>query len=428
MSEYYPPNLKYVLNSLSGFSRMRNKLTLPFATAKANDIIFFKLPTNTMIDLSTLSFHYDLTTTSTGWCFPPQYSSCIIEQISIDINGITIQQIPMYNQIYKIMGNYTTGDQKFRNSFLENVGLTDVSPSGTAGVNGASFAIKQWLGLLGSNKIIDTSILGEITVSMRLVPNIAFMSSVTTSTYSLSSLSVQFDSCNLDNPVYQQSIYRQLEQGGLKWGFQNIITNFGGSSTLPVSQTFSVSTQSLDYLIGTILQADYNTAGNAYVQSASTSHYFNHGCTAAGTITNAVYQIGTINIPNFRCTIPEQLSYTLDSLGLNGDITGRSSENFKAAIGYNTPQSTAGLTNGGNSVAGLYSNYANGNYCFASKLCVGDKSNGPIISGLSTMGTNTTINFRVDGTSGSTAYIPLVFAVCTSVMTIGAGRQISLVI
>ncbi len=419
-SEYYPQNLKYVLNSLSGFSRMRNKLTLPFTQGRAGDIIYFKLPSNCMIDLATLSFHFDLTTTNaSNNMIPPQYTGCLIDMLSVDINGVNVQTIPQYAHLYKILAQYQSGDQRNRNGFLEWVGMTDVAPGNLATLTNVSLAIKQFLGLLGSNKIIDTNVLGEVTVSMRLIPNIAFIAGNTAGTYTMSNMSVQFDSINLDNPVYQQSIYRQLEQGDLRFGYQNVITNFGGASTFPVSQTFSVSTQSLDYLIGTLIQSSINTGGNVYNAIAGSSFYFNHG---TSNITSAQYQIGTVLLPNYRPTLAEQLSYTLDSLNLTSDVTGKSSETFKPIIGYAPSFTTAGLTNDTQLI-----NYANGNYCFAARLCHGDKGNGPLISGLSTQGTNTMINFRVEGT-GATTYVPCVWAITTSTLTIGAGRQISLVV
>ncbi len=423
-SEFYPSQLKWVLNSLSGFSRMRNKLTLPFTQGKAGDIIYFKLPSNCMIDLSTLSFHFSLTTTvaASNFCVPPQYTGCLIDQLSVDINGINVQTISHYAQIYKLLAQYQSGDQRNRNAYLEWVGMTDVQP-GNATLNNVSLAIKQWLGILGSNKIIDTNLLGEVTVSMRLIPNIAFVGSVSTGSYTMNNMSVQFDSINLDNPVYQQSIYRQLEQGDLKWGFQNIITNFGGSTQFPVAQTFSVSTQSLDYLIGTIVNSTYATVGNTYNQNSGSSFYFAHG---ASDITNASYQIGTVMIPNYRCDLAEQLSYTLDSLNLTTDVTGKSSETFKPFVGYAPPLAASALTN-----ANTLATYGNGNYCFAARLCVGQggKNDAPLLSGLSTQGTNTSITFRLEGTNqASVFYIPIVYAICTSTLTIGAGRQISLVV
>lgn len=419
-TDYYPSNLKYALNQLSGFSRMRNKLILPFTSARAGDTIFFKLPSNCMVDLASLSFHFELTTGTATQMVCPQYTGCLIDQLSVDINGVNIQTVSMYNHLYKIMSNWTGGDMRNRNAFLEWIGMTDVAPNVTATMTSVPLAIKNWLGILGSNKILDLNILGEVTISMRLTPNLSFISATTNGVYTLNNMSVQFDTVNLDNPVYQQSIYRALENGGLKFGFQNILTNFGGSGAFPaVSQTFSVSTQSLDYLIGTLLQSDYATAGNAYHAASGSSYYFNHG---SANINNAQFQIGTVLIPNFRPSLAEQLSYSLDSLNLTNDINGKSCETFKPIIGYANALPAGAVT-----AANQLVNYAAGNYCFAARLCHGDKGNGPLISGLSTAGTNTMINFRVDGT-GNASFIPIVYAITTSTLTIGAGRQINLVI
>lgn len=439
--DYYPSNLKYILNTLSGFSRMRNKLTLPFTLARGGDLIFFKLPTNCLLDLDSLCFHFDVATDgasgSTSYTYIPQYTGCLIDMLSVDINGVNIQTIPQYGQLFKMLSNYTSGDKSNLGGFLEWCGQTNQVPLGTAkntmgttysetSPSGLSLAIKNWLGFLGSKKIINTAILGEITVSMRLVPNSALISANGSPKYILNNMSVQFDTINLDNPVYHQSIYRQLENGGLKMGFTNYITNIGGVSALPVSQTFSVSTQSLDYLLGTLLQNNYNTegtsAGNQYIQAAGTSRYFTHGNDATNFgLTTSQFQIGTVQIPNYRGNMAEILSYTIDSLGLSSDIVGCSAHTLKPIIGMNPQLPTGTRKNDDN-----YANFFNGNFLLAARLCHGDKDpNGVLLSGLNTAGTNTTINFRVEGT-GSGQYIPLTFAVCTSVLTIGTGRQINL--
>lgn len=417
-SDYYPSNLRFVMNQLSGFSRMRNKLTLPFTKGKANDIIFFKLPSNTLIDLSTLSFNFKISTAGTGgYVLPPQYAACLIEQLSVDINGINVQTINHYNHLYKQLAQIQSGDQKNRSGFNEFIGIAPTTAATLC--NKLSLSIKQFLGILGSNKIIDTSVLGEITVSMRLASNACLSATATSGiSYELENMSVQFDSVNLDNPVYQQSMYRQLENGGLKWCFSNYIANIGGAAGFPLSQTFSVSTQSLDFLYGIILQENYNTvgntAGNLYEATINSSSYFKHG---AAYIDSAQYQIGTVSLPNFLPSLSEQLSFSLDSLGLSNDILGTCNDSFKPKeIGTETDLSDNHH----------YENFVKSNYCFVARLCHGQKD--PVLlSGLSTQGTNTMISVRYTAPTTTTGnYIPLTWAVCTSTLTIGSSRQIAL--
>ena len=424
---YWPQNMKYVLNEISSFSRQRSKLQLNFASAKAGDTIYFKIPSGVLFDMSTLGVHFSITTTATGTAgtvLPPCYSSCLIDTLTVDIGGVTVQNIQQYGQLYRLLSHYKAGDTVNRAGFLEWVNMSQGMPGTATVLTNLPLAWKNWLGFLGQNRLVSTDLLGEITVSIRLAPNSCLIGATGTApTYSLSDMSVQFDVISIDSPTYNQSLMKQMENSGLKLGYQNITTFLGGSSSYPVSSSFSVSTQSLDYLIGTVLRSNFNDslAGIIHSGNTGTSSYFQCG---DGTISSAMFQIGAVQVPGYTiANAAECLAVTLDALSLSQDIVGSSNDMFKP---INTVFPSI-LTGGSWQTASHYANYTNGNFMFAIRTCHGDTSAGPLLSGINTLGNTQTIQFRVTG-SGTNQMVPLVYALSTATLTILPGRQLNLTV
>lgn len=416
----YPQSMRYVLNRLTGFSRNRVRTLLPYTSASPSQSIIMRLPTNAMVDLTTLTLGLDITTYGGASYAVPPHVGMLIDFIDVSIGGSSIQTISHHAQLFKALWNYQSGDQAYKQSLYECGGMTSQTP-GACTFSNVSLFFTQFLGFLGCGKILNTALLPEITLTVRFVPNIACASGINTASYILTNLALSFDVCTLDNPVYYEVLQRQLQSdGGIKLPFTNYLGVQGQTSTLPCQANFSVSTQSLDYLIGTLQPSTY--LNSATLNTATgLSNFFNHGMVpgSAGTdnITSAQYQVGSALVPSYRPTLPEQLVYTLQSMGnLNLDTTGQSYQGFRA--------NTTALPASTRTNEQQYQSFEEGNFLFVARLCSGDKQ---YMSGLSTAGTNAVMTFRVEGTS-TNQYIPLVFMQFTSVLSIGPNRQISLIL
>ena len=90
MSTGFPRALSYSIRQMAeNMSRIGVKMTPDRTTGIApNDTITFKLPNNSLVDLRSLNFFYQFSTSSsTGTFLHPRYSSSLIERISVIVTG-----------------------------------------------------------------------------------------------------------------------------------------------------------------------------------------------------------------------------------------------------------------------------------------------------------------------------------------------------
>ena len=170
----------------------------------AGQKIIVTLPNNALVDLSTFEFNYTGYTQHngcqvggpTGYCqsrFFPRNSASIIENLEIKINGQSRQNISQYNYLYNMLYDFTVGtDGNNKNRIGQNADpsckfiyqagqikrragypIGVVADPATAN-DEDQYSVRNWLGLLGPNAsttILDTSMLGEVTIEITLAPS-----------------------------------------------------------------------------------------------------------------------------------------------------------------------------------------------------------------------------------------------------------------
>jgi len=317
-------------------------------TLNAGQKIIVDLPPNSLVDLSTFLMSY------TGWTdhngnavgspagyvrgrFFPRNSASIIQNFEVKINGKSIVNFPEYNFIFQILYDYTQGGDGLTRRcvgenadpsskyFVENgviiprrgYPIASISAGNITGDQNDkdTYVIRSWLSLLGGNastSIIDTSMLGQITIELTLAPSAITslgspaVSAITAVTAANSEVSlaigaaaaivaadvtvaqgnsyhlsdVSFSIVRYDMPQeYYDSITNVLESGAsYKLYFPNYSV-FTGSPVNSASKNttvrMTVSTKSLDYVIGTFRAANYNDnndATNIVVMSKTTTN------------------------------------------------------------------------------------------------------------------------------------------------------------
>ena len=286
MSEFsgFPRNLAYSVKSLSGFSKTTVKLTPDkFTAVPAGDTIRVKLPTNSLIDLRTLTMFFEGTTTSTaGKCHFPRLSSSIIEQLSIYVNGTMVENIQNYNLLYSTLFDLDGGgiDQTSKR-FLENIdpsvsynlttatGATAIVKNtlqATANDTAKPLMINNWLGFISSSStpVIDTNDCGDVVLEIRLANSaILWQAGATVCTvpnYSISNVRFTISKIVFNSPDYYNLKAAKLLGDGLLIGYQTYIANKGTTiaKSSSLSYTVNINTSSLDQVIATVLDADAN--------------------------------------------------------------------------------------------------------------------------------------------------------------------------
>jgi hypothetical protein len=220
----YPKSMQFAVSRLSGFSKQGVKLRpMSQQSASPGDVIVYELPANTVIDLRTLSLFALGTTTATGGTSPsvvfPKHIETLIDSIQVEINGTLVDSGFLgYNQLHKLYMDYLAGIDKnsTMRSLLQQGDLTALGHTTTAVTAGGTtlppvlasamvtgrthtnlpIVFNSFLGFLSAKcPIIDTSILGQVRVLVKLAPaSVLLVSGAPTSfNYSLSSMFATID-------------------------------------------------------------------------------------------------------------------------------------------------------------------------------------------------------------------------------------------
>ena len=280
---------------------------------------------------------------ATGYCTPrflPRNTQSLIQNLEIQINGRSVYNIPEYNYIYNILHDFTCGAQNINMRMIgenedpsldywNNAGVITPRlgyPLGTIAANNKSptgnnydlYCIRNWLGLFdGSTKIINTGMFGLITLVITLAPpavtmtgsinnaavaavlaannaygiaiaaggaNVAAVPAVGTS-YHIDNLAFSIVRYNLP-PEFYAAQQNALAQGAIyKLYFPNYNVYYGNPVTSTAKSTtmrMSITTKSLDCVIGTFRGANYSDNGSIVPSNKVVLGNTRGGFTAAG--------------------------------------------------------------------------------------------------------------------------------------------------
>lgn len=413
----YPRNLSYFVKRLANYSRNTSKLqTLNTTSAGPSQIITVDLPNNSLVDLNSLVWSFDGTTSSTAnSCTFPRNIETLIERVEVEVNGQLISPgCANYSHLFQIVSDTTMGeDCRNRRLILQNAG--NVSAPSANVTTAVPFTICNWLGFLGSAQpnVLDTNLLGNVRIRITLANANVLVSSataVTGASYALSNMYFTVDTLSIDDGIYYQLHDQFLSKGGVYeipfnnfYSFTQAISS-GGSGSVK----FSLSTQSLNHLWATFAYA--GSTPQAVSTNAGTSLYF---LRSALGISGYQFNINNTYVPNFR--VPNALAFQL------------------LMNSYNLSQDTLG---GIHPNVNTLAKWQNAFWVASCALDHPTSSDERFISGINTLGStaqgyweydNATVSGTpFDGNAGPA--IALVFAQTTAVLQVGAGRQISIVL
>jgi hypothetical protein len=325
--------------------------------------IIVDLPYNSKVDLSSFSWFYDGSTTHNGCIlngpvgyvqsrFFPRNSSSVIQKFTVKVNGGIKVDIPDYNFVYNMLHDYTQGADALKR---RQTGGENSDPSNklymTAGDiierRGYSLApfdaaedalnilardkerycVRSWLSLFGGNastQVVDTQMLGTVTIEIQLAPASILMLGVATSAtgtadgvtvaangpskievgrtdiaantgrgaviageradYTLTNLEFRCVRYHM-GPEFDSVAANILGSGQkYKLWFPNYTVQSGrpvASNNKGTTERFSISTQSLDYVLGTFRLPNYEVEGLPLNTRFSNQESLEEGLTAA---------------------------------------------------------------------------------------------------------------------------------------------------
>jgi len=292
----FPKNLAYNIKTLSGFSKSVVVLTPDkYATVNQGDTIKVKLPSNTIVDLRTLTMHFKGTCESTAGeskMHFPRLSSSLIKTLAVYINGTLIERIDNYNTLYNKLYDLDGGgvDQTAKR-FLENsdpsvgykIGVSSTDKSAGARINktltatdhdiNQKFMVNNWLGFLStaSCPCPDTNDLNNVEIEITFDNEKVLYGSGLTGTglagagitsagaaYKLQDVKFTISKIIFNDPLYYNLKASQMLSSGLMIGYQTYITSKQASfpKGTSVNVLTTVNTTSLDQIICCLQPAD----------------------------------------------------------------------------------------------------------------------------------------------------------------------------
>jgi hypothetical protein len=291
----YPRNMSAFLNRLSGYNKNNVKMNvLGSSTANNGDVIQVDLPTNSIVDLSSLAWSFKNTisvSTTVGdgdkqHDLPIQAES-IINRLAVEVNGVTLVNLTNYNVLFHaLLYMSATDDYQLQRKVAQcntqtgaaggrcqRIQTTD--GGGNAATTTRQHVIDSWLGFLGSSKpnFIDTSLLGNVRITITLAGADMVGGDAAAgkaNSYQLSDQYFSVDVVSIADGVYDAMVDQMLASGApIEIPFKNYFS-FSSAQNTSMSQTtaFNVASQSIDRLWAVPRAATYNARDAERVPTA----------------------------------------------------------------------------------------------------------------------------------------------------------------
>ena len=277
----FPKNLAYNIKTLSGFSKTCVKITPDKTSVNANDTFKVKLPTNTIVDLRTLTWYAKgncVSSTGDNLHFPRLGLSSLIKTLAVYVNGTLIERIDNYNILYNKLFDLEGGIDQVAKRHLE-IADPSVRHSTTADHTAATpeictlpatgddtnrkMAVSSWIGFLSNNSCPcpDTNDLGNIELEITLANEQVLFAGASgtvnadttrdSPTYNLADIYFTVSKIVFNDPLYYNMKASKLLSSGLQIGYQTYIASKGSvvAKNSSVNVNCTVNSTSLDQLI-----------------------------------------------------------------------------------------------------------------------------------------------------------------------------------
>eukprot|EP01050_Picozoa_sp_SAG11_P019558 SAG11_NODE_3135_length_2662_cov_11.875927_2_plen_458_part_00 len=453
----YPRNLSIFLNRLSGYNKNNVKLTvLGSDTANQGDIIQVDLPSNSIVDLSSLAWSFRVTygtqvngAAGAANLVPPLNCEGLISRLAVEVNGQTLVNLTNYNDLFHLLLNMTATEDYQRQRMVAQTNVSQ-KVAATAGgqTNGTAqslvaadgivdaavvtrgagtsasirdHVVDTWVGFLGSAKpnFIDTSLLGNVRITITLAPGdilggAAGVDEATVRTYAVSKQAFSIDVISIGDGIYDSMVDQMLASGRpIEIPFKNYFCYTSLQANMGQTTSFNVASQSIDRLWGTskcnhgTIAYNLGTAPKIAVDDANpmilehTAPYFNyqghHGKHYQFQVNNTLY-------PNWISdNMADHFQHAKLALGDQGNMLSGSQPISAKMYGENF-------------------------FAYVVSLEHHTDSDERFLSGIDTRGASANCYFKsVDAGVANPSSLVLVFAECTSSLKIMANKVLEIV-
>jgi len=400
----YPKSLQYAVSKLAGYSTSVTKLRAnQQSAAKAGDVVSFDLPYNALVDMDSLRVCFNVRNSGAGTTgLNVIHSELLVRQIFIEAGGQMISaSADNLGVLWNIMNDFQAGDKKtVREIYNGRQTVTAAPAAGNTAVT--PMFISNLLGFCSSVKpsFIDTSLFpgGSIRISIRLAPNGA-CGLLGAAAYELTDLTMLARVADIQDGLYYGILKSRLASGGIELPFSQVYGFNAGTKAANSTTLFSLSSQSVDLLIGTAVPSTFEDG--AYLAAVKGNTYMARGA-GAGSAPVVSWKVNNVQHPAYgQMSAMEAFSETLSSMGLLQDTVGAA----------NATMATTTLWEQHFFASAYRLNHPDGE--------------GRTLSGLNALGTSGVGEFAWSQT-GAVDSIPLVFVLTTATIKLGQGRSMAI--
>ena len=428
----YPRNLSAFLNRLSGYNKTNVKMNVLGSTkAQDGDTIQVDLPTNSIVDLSSLAWYlvvkYADPTAGGKKAVLPIQAEALIRRLAVEVNGQTLVNIQNYNVLFHMLLYMSATEDYQKQRLISQANMSTDAANGTALELSAGHTeqryhvVDTWLGFLGTAKpqFIDTSLLGNVRISITLAPGTEIMGgddAGITRAYEIEEQHFSMDVISISDGIYDAMIDQRLASGApIEIPFKNYFsfTGAGAGTTMAQKLLFNVASQSIDRLWATARHSTYKDATAAKLDTGNgdpPAHSIVANQTPAFSFatcggTHFQFQVNNTLYPNYITNHPcTWFQQTKNALGEQGNML---SGCFPECVTH----------------------YRDFFFAFAQSLEHKTDGDERFVSGIDTRGAAASCYLNVDagGPGAAVANQTLVFAECTSSLKVYANKVLEVV-
>ena len=403
----YPKSLTYYLTRLNQFSRQKYRVqTLANTTFNPSDLTVLQLPEG-LLDLSTFTLQGLLSTNVTGGTVPSAvcpFVEGLIDNVMIEIGGQSFQSgFSAYGDMFNIFRDWQIFNKKALRGILQNDNNPSTLPASTT-LSNQPFAIYNWLGFLGSIKVLDTTILPPVKIYIRWAPTavLAVSGSPSSATYQITGANATIDVLDISDGVYYNMVSNRLSQSPIEISYDNVTTVTGSLGAVTSSTRWSTSADCLRYVVGTVKPNTY--LGQTQNTTTSLSDYFTRGG-ANSSITASQWFVNGVPYPSIPSN-PQLGDTVVDTAHALGEALDPTSSTNPAM----------------NSLTATNNNF----FVHIHSFTYLDDDDGHRLTGLSGRGNQILGSWNLTGT-GNTV-LPVVYLHHKSVLRVGTSKSCELVL
>jgi hypothetical protein len=347
----YPDDLKTTITKLSNYSRssvkIQNQTNGPVGDG---DVLTFRLPANSLVDLSSFAVHANMLCGATGGvdgvgakvAYLPCRDMSIIRRLTVEMNNTTVCSIDHYDRVRQFMLDYSMGESNkkyalYGNSDPTKIAMTNGTVTGIVAGANAGFnhpiILDRMISYLASKpNYVDTSITGEIIVTITLAPgsDCLFKPEATAAdasappAYVLSDIYATMTKVSINDGFYYASIQSALAQNlPFKMAFKNFETATSKSGNQSMNMRTEIQSDSVDLAWFSFMHTNYKqtiAAANTQYEAKTKNHkYFTR---SLQDVTGLSFNVNGQNIPNYVMNKADIYDKLLNDLALSNDRDG----------------------------------------------------------------------------------------------------------